>query len=96
MTHSLQAMIDALPDETRDQVMLEIHGSGERAADRETSRDALERLHYRTGQLMEVLEKKSVPVPVWTAFCIERAMDLAWEALEREPSEAAQEERENA
>lgn len=54
----------------------------------ETTRDALERLVYRTEKLLEVLEAKEVAVPVWNALCMERALKLAKEALAREEEQA--------
>lgn len=50
----------------------------------ETTRDALERLVYRTERLLTALHRKHVFIPVWNAMCVERALELAREALARE------------
>ena len=52
--------------------------------DMETPLDALERLHFRTGEMLDYLEKVPVGIPLWKAMTLERAMMLAKEVLERE------------
>ena len=45
-------------------------------------RDTLERLKYRTEQLLDKLAKQRTKVPVWPLMTIERALELADEQLE--------------
>lgn len=50
----------------------------------ETPLDALERLHFRTGEMLDYMERVPIGVPLWKAMTLERAMEMAKEVLERE------------
>lgn len=45
----------------------------------EPIRDSLDRLTYRVGKMMDVLEERRVEVPLWPLMSLQRALELATE-----------------